>query len=82
MKNGRIPVGVIKLFRKNNYGGDGTNNFRISTMLNTVELRILAKVFCKSKWKKISKLTYNLGEDICHICLAKAESARTYGKLK
>ena len=47
MKQGSIPQrftrGVIKLLRKKKGGGDGIDNYRPLTMLNT-ELKILAKV--------------------------------------
>ena len=47
LKQGNIPrhftKGVVKLLRKEKDGGDGIDNFRPLTMLNT-ELKILAKV--------------------------------------
>ena len=47
MRQGTIPRcftrGIVKLLRKNKYGGDGISNFRPLTMLNT-DLKILAKI--------------------------------------
>ena len=47
MRQGTIPRrftrGIVKLLRKNKHGGDGINNFRPLTMLNT-DLKILAKI--------------------------------------
>ena len=47
MRQGSIPRrftrGIVKLLRKSKHGGNGINNFRSLTMLNT-DLKILAKI--------------------------------------